>query len=82
MYDHHFSNLGRPLVPDNLCKDSAPRHLCSGEEDFNGFTISGHSGHLGKWTATILAIFHSPVQRRLHMRFEQYWSRGFRGEVV
>ena len=25
-YDHHFSNFGRPPVPDGLCKDSAPRH--------------------------------------------------------
>ena len=26
MYNHHFSNFGRPLIPDDLCKDSAPRH--------------------------------------------------------
>ena len=26
MYDHHFSNFGRPPVPDDLCKDSATRH--------------------------------------------------------
>ena len=25
-YDHHFSNFGRPLVPNDLCKKSAPRH--------------------------------------------------------
>ena len=23
MYDHHFSNFGRPPFPDDLCKDSA-----------------------------------------------------------
>ena len=26
MYNNYFSNFGRPLVPDDLCKDSAPRH--------------------------------------------------------
>ena len=26
MYDHYFSNFGRPPVPDDLCKDSAPKH--------------------------------------------------------
>ena len=30
MYDHHFSNFGRPLIPDDLYKDSA-RILSSGE---------------------------------------------------
>ena len=25
MYDHPFSNFGRPPVPDDLCKDSATR---------------------------------------------------------
>ena len=51
--------------------------LGSGEED-----LYGHGGHLGQWTATILAIFRSPNLRRLHMKFEQNWLRGFRGEVV
>ena len=26
MYDHYFSNFGSPLVPDDICKDSAIRH--------------------------------------------------------
>ena len=26
MFDHYFSNFGRPPVPDDLCKDSAPKH--------------------------------------------------------
>ena len=26
MYDHYFNNFGRPPVPDDLCKDSAPRY--------------------------------------------------------
>ena len=45
-------------------------------------TIYEHGGHHGKWTATILAIYHSPVPIRLHMKFKQHWPRGFRGEVV
>ena len=57
--------------------------LGSGEEDFlKLFTIYGHGGHLGQWTATILAMFRSPNLRRLHMKFEQNWLKGFRGEVV
>ena len=38
--------------------------------------------HLGQRTVTILAIFCSPYLRRLHMKFEQNWPRGSRGEVV
>ena len=26
MYDHYFGNFGRPPIPYDLCKDSAPRH--------------------------------------------------------
>ena len=26
MYDHYFSNFGKPPVPDDLSKDSAPKH--------------------------------------------------------
>ena len=26
MYNNYFRNFGRPLVPGDLCKDSAPRH--------------------------------------------------------
>ena len=50
--------------------------LGSGEEDFlKVFTIYGDGGHLGQWTATILAIFRSPNLGRLHMKFEQNWIR-------
>ena len=83
IYDLYFSNFGRPPVPDDLCKDSAPRHPRFWRRRFlNVFTIYGHGGHLGQWTATILAIFRSPNLRRLHMKFEQNWLRGFRGEVL
>ena len=61
MYDHHFNNFGRPPVPDDLCTDSAPRHPLFWRRLSKVFTIYyGHGGHLGQWTATILAIFHSP----------------------
>ena len=46
------------------------------------YTTCGHGGHLGHWTATILAIFRSPARRRLHMEFEQHWPGGFTGEVI
>ena len=68
MYDHYFSFFCRPPVPDNLCKDSATRHPWFWKRRFlKVFTIYGHGGHLGQWTATILAIFHSPVPGRLHI---------------
>ena len=46
------------------------------------FTIYGHGGHLDQWITTILAIFRSPAQRRLHKKFEQHWPGSFREEVV
>ena len=78
IHDIYFSNFGRPPVPDDLCKESAPRHPRFWRRRFlKFFTIYGHGGHLGQWT--ILAIFRSPNLRRLHMKFEQNWLRGFRG---
>ena len=63
MYNHHFSNFGRPPVHDDLCKDAAPRHPLFWRKRFlNVFTIYGHGGYLGQWTPTILAIFHSPAR--------------------
>ena len=32
MYDLYFSNFGRPPVPDDLCKDSAPSRARETEE--------------------------------------------------
>ena len=81
-YDNSFSNFGRPLVPDDLCKDPGPRHSLFWRRFLKVFTIYGHGGHLGQWTATILAIFCFPTLRWLHMKFEQNWLRGFRGEIV
>ena len=62
IYNHHFNNFGRPPVPDDLCKDSATRHPRFWRSRFlKVFTIYGHGSHFGQWTATILAIFHSPA---------------------
>ena len=79
MYNNYFSNFGRLLVPEDLCKDSAPRHPRFWRRHFQRYR---HGGHLGQRTATILAIFHSPNLRRLNMKFEQNWISSFRAEVV
>ena len=39
--------------------------LGSGGRFLKVFTIYRHIGHLGQWTATSLAIFHSPAPVRL-----------------
>ena len=79
----YFSNFGRALVSDELCPDSAPRHPRFWRWRFlKVFNIYGHDGHFRQWAATILTIFRSPNLRRLHMKFEHHWPRGFRGEVV
>ena len=49
--------------------------LGSGEEN-------GHGGHLGQWTATIIAIFHSPALERLQRKFEQHCPRASIGEAM
>ena len=83
IYNIYFSNFGRPVVPNDLRKDSAPRHSRFWRRRFlKVFSIYGHGGHLGQLTATILASFCSLNLRRLHMKFEQNWPRGSRGEVV
>ena len=83
MYDHYFSNFGRPPIPDDLSKDSAPKHPRFWRRRFlKVFTIYGLGSHLDQRTATILANFHFLNLRRLHMKFEQNWPRSSRGEVV
>ena len=78
MYDHYFRKFGRPPGLNDLCKDSAKRYPWFWRRSFlKVFTIYEHGGHLGQWTATILAIFHFPG--RLQMKFEQHWPRGSRG---
>ena len=46
LYNHYFSNFGRPPVPDDLSKDSSSSVL--EEKIFKIFTIYGHGGHLGQ----------------------------------
>ena len=83
IYNIYFSNFGRPPVPNDLCKVSPPRHPRFWRRRFlKVFTIYGHGGHLGQLTVTILAIFHFPNLRKLHMKFVQNWPRGSREEVV
>ena len=67
MYDHRFSNFGIPPVPDDLCEDSVPRHpLFLRRRFLKVFIIHGHGGHLGQWTANILAIFRFPIKKAPH----------------
>ena len=44
--------------------------------------ISQHGGHLDLCTVTIFTNIPSPFNTRLHIKFEEIWPRGFRGEVV
>ena len=44
--------------------------------------IDGHGGHLDLRTVTIYTNFQSPFNTKLHMKFEEIWLRGFRGEVI
>ena len=70
MYDHYFSNFCRPPVIDDICKDSATRHPRFLRISFlKVFTIYGHGGHPGQWTATILATVHFPAPGRLQMKY-------------
>ena len=83
IYNIYFNNFGRPPVPNDLRKDSVPRHSRFWRRRFlKVFTIYGHGGQLGQLTATILAIFHSTNLNRLHKKFEQNWPRGSREEVI
>ena len=54
----------------------------SGEEDFyKGFSIYGHSGHLGHVTWTIYINFRAPFPKRLHMKFGIDWPSSFTEDV-
>ena len=44
--------------------------------------ILRQGGHLDLRTMTIFSNFQSPFNTRLHIKFEEIWPRGFRGEVV
>ena len=51
-------------------------------DDFKGFTIYGHGGHLGHVTCTIYRDFLSNFLRKLHIKFGLDWPSGFREEDV
>ena len=70
------------LLSSRICADIAPGLIWFWKGLLKVFTINGHGSHLGQWTATVLSIFRFPNLRRLHIKFEQHWPRGFRGEVV
>ena len=49
----------------------------SGEEDFKGFAIYSHGGHLDYVTLTIYINFCSPIPRILHIKYGFDWSSGY-----
>ena len=77
-----LATLVDPLSPMIYANIQPQSILGSRRRFIKVFTIYGHGAHLGQQTVTILAIFCSPYLRRLHMKFEQNWTRGSRGEVV
>ena len=80
MFDHYFRKLVDLPSLIIYAKIQLQDILCSGGKDvLNVFTIYGHDGHLGQWTATILAVFHFPAPGRLQMKSKQHWLKGSRG---
>ena len=78
MYDHYFSTFGRP--PQwFLQRFNHKASLVMKKKIFKGFYHIWAKCQIGQWTATILAILHSPAPGRLQMKFEQQWPRGSRG---
>ena len=45
-------------------------------------SIYRHGGHLDLRIVTIFTNFQFPFNTRLHIKLEEIWPRGFRGEVV
>ena len=43
------------------------------------YDIYGHGGQLSQWIVNFCTNFQFPFNRRLHMKFEENWPRGFRG---
>ena len=71
----HTINFSRSLVPDDLCKDSAPRHPLFWRSRFlKVFTIYGHGDHFSH----CLSNFFFPILRRLQVKFEQNWLSHFK----
>ena len=49
----------------------------SRKEDFKGFTIYGHGGHIGHVTWAIWTYFRFPIPWRLHLKFGFNQPSGF-----
>ena len=49
----------------------------SGEEDFKGFYLNGHGGHLGHVTSIMLINFYFLVLESLHTNFGSEWHSSF-----
>ena len=84
-YDHHFSCFGRPPIPGNVCKDSAPRHPRFWRRFSKVFTIYANGGHLGQQTATILALlFPQPEEApsEIWVKLAQRLQRGSRLKML
>ena len=81
---HHFSNFGRSPVPNDLCKDSAPRHpLFWRRRSFKVCILyMGMAAILVNGLQPFKLSFHTPNLRRLHIKSEQHWPRGFRVEIL
>ena len=68
---------------DLAVKKDQGHHICSGEEDFEGFfTIYGHRGHLGHVTWIIYIHIDYPFLLMLHIKFGFDLPSGFRGDDV
>ena len=88
--------IGRIYVGDHYTLQHTKYISCGPhdfrEEDFLSFSyyksmgaiiaISWHGNHLDLRTVTIFTNFQSSFNTRLHIKFEEIWPRGFRGEVV
>ena len=80
-YDHHVSNFGRPHASRWFVQRFSQKASSVLEKLLKGFyhiwawqpSVCVCWGGGGGGGATILAIFHSPAQERLRMKFEQHW---------
>ena len=73
MYDHYFSNFGSSPVPEDICKDSAIRHVrfWRSDDEFRFNDASTHEGHLRQngeltWLCneTIIMISHKCIKSK------------------
>ena len=81
-YCHHVNKLDRSWVLNAIYQDSALKLSWLWRRRFYVFY------HIWAWRLPWISDrnhlykFSIPFNRRLHMKFEENWPRGFRGEVV